>query len=44
MAVLILKFSHSRNSQIVFQMEASELEKYLVVLVVDGNTQSADLY
>lgn len=27
MAVLIIKFSYSRNSQIVFQMEAFELEK-----------------
>jgi len=44
MAVLVLKLSYSRKSQIVFQMAAFELEKYSIVLVVDGNTQSADLF
>lgn len=39
-----LKFSYSRHSQIVFHMEAFELEKYSVFLVVDGHTQAAGLY
>lgn len=33
--MLIAKFSYSSNSQIAFQMDTFELEKYSVVLVVD---------